>query len=59
VVYAGDGRTVIPVPPIDHVADTTGAGDAFAAGYLTIGDAPVRASVDAGCQAAARLIISR
>jgi sugar/nucleoside kinase (ribokinase family) len=27
-------RFEIPVPPVDHVIDATGAGDAFAAGFL-------------------------
>ena len=34
-VVVADGRaTTIPVPPVGDIADTTGAGDAFAAGYL-------------------------
>jgi sugar/nucleoside kinase (ribokinase family) len=35
VVTQPDGRTVeVDVPPIGPVSDTTGAGDAFAAGFL-------------------------
>ncbi len=46
----------IPVPPVESVADTTGAGDAFAAGYLLAamqGAGPVAAA-----QAANRLAAS-
>ena len=38
--------TEVPVPPVPEVRDTTGAGDAFAAGYLSAiicGDDPVEA----------------
>lgn len=34
-VYApGEAPFQVPVPPVDHVRDMTGAGDAFAAGFL-------------------------
>jgi sugar/nucleoside kinase (ribokinase family) len=35
VVFAGGSRHEVPAQPIDEVGDTTGAGDAFAAGFLT------------------------
>jgi sugar/nucleoside kinase (ribokinase family) len=35
VTGAEGTTTVVPVPPVARVRDTTGAGDAFAAGYLT------------------------
>lgn len=35
LVVDADGRTItIPVPPVEDVVDTTGAGDGFAAGWL-------------------------
>jgi sugar/nucleoside kinase (ribokinase family) len=35
ILVAPDGNTAeVPVPPVDRVVDTTGAGDAFAAGWL-------------------------
>jgi len=34
VVISGDEVHVVDCDPVDHVADTTGAGDAYAAGFL-------------------------
>lgn len=34
VMDRGPGRTTVAVPPLEGVHDTTGAGDAFAAGFL-------------------------
>ena len=52
----------VPVPPLDDVGDTTGAGDAFAAGFLTCAGGwradPVAACV-AGHEAARRLLLDR
>ena len=58
-VFADHERVAVPVPSLENVTDTTGAGDAFAAGYLTSGEVTVRAAVEAGCRSAARLISSR
>ncbi len=58
-VYTDHDRFTVPVPSIDQVRDTTGAGDAFAAGFLIAGDVSARAAVQAGNSAAARLITSR
>jgi sugar/nucleoside kinase (ribokinase family) len=35
VIGPGGGSILVPVPPVDLVRDTIGAGDAFAAGYLS------------------------
>jgi ribokinase len=54
-----DGRTTIHVPaePVE-VLDTTGAGDAFAAGLLTarLNRAGPREALEAGCRTAARAV---
>jgi sugar/nucleoside kinase (ribokinase family) len=34
VVVAASGPVAVPADPVEHVADTTGAGDLFAAGFL-------------------------
>jgi sugar/nucleoside kinase (ribokinase family) len=34
VVIDSNGTTTLPADPVDHVVDTTGAGDSFAAGFL-------------------------
>lgn len=67
-LYVGDRRERVAVPPIDDVPDTTGAGDAFAAGLLTAIDdetggpsflADPQAAVRAGCRAARSLLLGR
>lgn len=58
-VFTDERAFSVAVPPIEHVTDTTGAGDAFAAGYLTSGESDEERAVGAGCRAAASLITSR
>ena len=55
-----DGAEVIQVPaePVEAVADSTGAGDAFAAGLLSarVAGAPVAEALASGCRLAARAV---
>lgn len=55
--YSGDATQFIPAPPVD-VVEPVGAGDAFAAGYLssTLTGAPVTQRLAAGHAAAARVL---
>jgi sugar/nucleoside kinase (ribokinase family) len=57
-VLGPHGALEVEVPPLPAVADSTGAGDAFAAGYLAAairGDG-IERSVSAGIDAAAQLL---
>ncbi len=60
VVFAAGRRHEVPVEPIAAVGDTTGAGDAFAAGFLTADwRADVAVATLAGHRAAATAISRR
>lgn len=50
--------TTVPVPPVDEVRDTTGAGDAFAAGFLSavLDNADTVEAVEAGHTLAGRVL---
>ncbi|WP_198682617.1 PfkB family carbohydrate kinase [Kribbella sp. VKM Ac-2569] len=50
--------TTAPVPPVDEVRDTTGVGDAFAAGFLSavLADADAVEAVKAGHTLARRVL---
>lgn len=55
VALVGGRRLEVPVTPVDDVRDTTGAGDAFAAGYLSavVDGADVREACEVGNRLAA------
>jgi 2-dehydro-3-deoxygluconokinase len=63
VVFADSTGKVsaLPIPPVDHVVDTTAAGDSFNAGYLAaeLSGASVQDAIAAGARLAARVIGAR
>ncbi|MFG1817671.1 carbohydrate kinase family protein [Kribbella sp. NPDC049174] len=58
VHFAGDRSATVRVPPVDEVRDTTGAGDAFAAGFLSavLDNAEVVEAVEAGHDLARKVL---
>jgi sugar/nucleoside kinase (ribokinase family) len=55
VVVMSDGPVEVPAEPVEHVVDTTGAGDLYAAGFLyglTLGQDPVSSARLGGACAA-------
>ena len=57
-VHSADFRGVVPAPKAPRVADTTGAGDAFAAGYIAaaLGGASPKKATAAGNRAGAQAV---
>lgn len=58
VGFDGGERIDVPAAPVDKVVDTTGAGDLFAAGFVTAHcrGRPLRCCLEAGAAAAAEII---
>ena len=58
MAFSRDGRVTIPALPVDQVVDTTGAGDAYAAGLLSrlSHGAGIQEAMKRGAELAARVI---
>jgi sugar/nucleoside kinase (ribokinase family) len=58
VVVHGDETVAVPAAPVEHVVDTTGAGDLYAAGFLfgVARGMPLRRCAELGSLAAAEVI---
>ncbi|WES65500.1 PfkB family carbohydrate kinase [Microbacter sp. GSS18] len=59
LVREGDHVEMVPVPPVDGIVDTTGAGDAFAAGYIlaAVEGAAAPEAVRAGAEGARAALV--
>ncbi len=57
----GGPLVTVPAVPLDHVRDTTGAGDAFAAGFITarMEEADIESALTAGHRLAAQVLSQR
>jgi len=60
IAITRDGRLEVPVPTVASIRDTTGAGDAFAAGFLgaRLTNADVHTAIQAGNALASRVLAS-
>ena len=60
-IYGADSEATVPVPPVSTIADSSGAGDVFAAGIVdaTIRGLPIVDAVRFGSALAARFLTDR